>query len=118
MAGWSGPLDLTQLAIAVLKADKVVRQSGGADLLNLLDSGKLVVVDTRTPEDCQLGSLLGSTNLPAALVFSAGGELAGGVREVEQARWWLCKGTTGNADPPLYPACGGRRRPALHHCNC
>ena len=86
MAGWSGPLDLTQLAIAVLKADKVGRQSSGADLLNLLDSGKLVVVYTRIPEDCQLGSLLGSTNLPAALVFSAGGELAGGVKEVEQAR--------------------------------
>ena len=85
VAGRSGPLDMTQLSIGVLKAEKVGRVSG-ADLLNLLDSGKLVVVDTRTPEEWRLGSLQGSTNLPAASAFGASGELAGGVKEVEQAR--------------------------------
>ena len=38
VAGRSGPLDMTQLPINVLKAEKVGRVSG-ADLLNLLDLG-------------------------------------------------------------------------------
>jgi TBC domain-containing protein kinase-like protein len=81
----AGPLDMAPLPVAVLKAEKVGRISG-SDLLNLLETGRLLCLDVRPAEEHRLGSLAGSSSLPAASAFGPDGELVGPVaREVEEA---------------------------------
>lgn len=85
VVGRSGALDMGCLPISVLKAEKVGRISG-ADLLGLLETGKLLCLDVRPAEEFRFGSLSDSRNFPATSSFTATGDLAGAKEELEQAR--------------------------------
>jgi len=81
----SGPLHISPLPVKTLKEEKVGRISG-ADLISLLDTGKLLAVDTRPVEDWKMGSLSHSVSIPASSAFTPTGELAVGEKEVEEAK--------------------------------
>jgi len=81
----TGPLHISPLPVKTLKEEKVGRISG-ADLISLLDTGKLLVVDTRPVEDWKMGSLSHSVSIPASSAFTPTGELAVGEKEVEEAK--------------------------------
>ena len=52
----TGPLHISPLPVKTLKEEKVGRISG-SDLISLLDTGKLLAVDTRPVEEWKMGSL-------------------------------------------------------------
>jgi len=81
----TGPLHISPLPVKTLKEEKVGRISG-ADLISLLDTGKLLAVDTRPVEDWKMGSLSHSVSIPASSAFTPTGELAVGEKEVEEAK--------------------------------
>jgi len=81
----TGPLHISPLPVKTLKEEKVGRISG-ADLISLLDTGKLLAVDTRPVEDWKMGSLSHSVSIPASSAFAPTGELAVGEKEVEEAK--------------------------------